>query len=106
MLFGIAKAQDTGFECFSIEYPHYADIGEDFSYQICYETEAAGLYDWCEVNKNEFVSQLVIHEVNASQKLHYIQFGVNMGNLTPPSGYCDVNYNALDGLDLTGAGNN
>ena len=44
-----------------------------------------------------------MHEVNASQKIHYMQFGVNMSNLTPPSGYCDVNYNALDGQDITGA---
>ena len=28
-----------------------------------------------------------------------------MDSLTPPSGYCDVNYNALDDQDITGAFN-
>ena len=56
------------------------------------------------MNKNELVSQLVSTTVDATQKLHYIQFGVNMDSLTPPNGYCDADYaNALSGVDITGA---
>ena len=42
--------------------------------------------------------------VDASRKLHYIQFGINMDSLTPPNGYCDADYtNALTGVDISGA---